>query len=55
MNDVHDIFDWLLPLEEDEQFLGGLKKKLGENNPIGGTEFNYEIGDLGEEDENERS
>lgn len=36
------ILDWLLPLEDDEQFIGGLKKTLNEDNPIGGTVENYE-------------
>ena len=49
MNDELEIFDWLLPLEEDEQFIGNLKRNLNSENSIGGTEFNYEIGDLGEE------
>lgn len=40
-------FDWLLPLEDDEQFVGGLKKTLNEDNPIGGTERFPEIGDFG--------
>ncbi len=43
--------DWLLPLEDDEQFVGGLKKELNENNPIKGIGVNYEVGDLGEEDD----
>jgi len=44
-------FDWLLPLEEDEQFVGGLKEKLNEDNPIRGTGVNYEIGPFEEEEE----
>ena len=51
MNDLIEIFDWLLPLEEDEQFVGGLKKDLSLENPIGGTELNYELGDFGDEGE----
>ncbi len=46
--------DWLLPLEDDEQFVGGLNKELkdlNENNPIGGIGVNYEIGDFDLEDE----
>ncbi len=54
MNDF--TLDWLLPLEDDEQFVGGMNKKLkdlNEDNPIGGMEMNYEIGDidLGEDEE----
>ena len=51
MNNMVEIFDWLLPLEEDEQFVGGLKKDLGPENPIGGTELNYETGDFGDMEE----
>ena len=46
MNDTVEIFDWLLPLEEDEQFVGGLKKALGPENPIGGTVLFGETGDF---------
>ena len=38
--------DWLLPLEDEEQFVGGMNKKLedlSENNPIGGTDRFKEI------------
>ena len=48
MNDELKIFDWLLPLGEDEQFVGNLKRTLNSVNPIGGTELNYETGDLGD-------
>ena len=41
MNNKNEItLDWLLPLEEDEQFLGGLKKDIGENNPEKITLYN---------------
>ena len=46
--------DWLLPLEDEEQFVGGVNKKLealNENNPIGGIGVNYEI-DLIEKEDN---
>ena len=37
MNNIE--LDWLLPLEDDEQFVGGKNKKdINEDNPIGGTE-----------------
>ena len=49
MNDF--TLDWLLPIEDDEQFVGGLKKTLNEDNPIGGTVENYENGDLGDMEE----
>jgi len=45
--------DWLLPLEDDEQFVGGMNKKikdLGENNPIGGIGVNYETGPFGDDE-----
>ncbi len=57
MNPKNEItLSWLLPLEEDEQFVGGVNKKLqdiGENNPIGGTERYGETGDIVEEDDPE--
>ena len=46
MNNTVGIFDWLLPLEEDEQFVGGLKKALGPENPIGGSVLFGETGDF---------
>ena len=48
MNISNDIsLDWLLPLEDDEQFVGGLKKTLSEENPIGGTDRFKELGEFG--------
>ena len=52
MNTNEISFDWLLPLEDEEQFVGGLKKDLNEDNPIGGTGLNYETGDFEEDGEN---
>ena len=55
MNPKDEItLSWLLPLEEDEQFVGGVNKKLqdiGENNPIGGTEHFAEDGEIDENEE----
>ena len=45
--------DWLLPLEDDEQFVGGLKKDLGPNSPIGGTDRFKETGSFGSNGEEE--
>ena len=55
MNNEEITLDWLLPLEDDEQFVGGVNKKLkdlNENNPIGGLGVNYETDplDLNEEE-----
>ncbi len=50
MNDF--TLDWLLPLDDDEQFVGGKKKiEINENNPVGGIGVNYETDILGEEDD----
>lgn len=55
MNNNSEItLDWLLPLEDEEQFVGGVNKKLedlSENNPIGDIGVNYEI-DLIEKEDN---
>ena len=53
MNNNEISFDWLLPLEDEEQFVGGLKKDLNSENPIGGTGLNYETGDFEEDGEND--
>ena len=45
MNNLDDFtLDWLDPLEEDEQFVGG----IDEDNPVGGTKH-YEQPDEDEE------
>ena len=49
------ILDWLLPLEDEEQFVGGMNKKLKDlsaNNPIEGIGVNYETGPIDEEEDN---
>lgn len=47
MNNEEITLDWLLPLEDNEQFVGGLKKGLNSENPIGGTDRFKETGDFG--------